>query len=158
MTNDLLLSADSGCLSYHTWFTDAFNTVSHHVLISRLSAIGITVSALSCLGLHPITLTDNSSLLSITSVLPLFSLSRCSSRLCSWTFSFQYLFVTSWSYYQMSCFCHRWWPADLHICLLRFCSLNADFKLLTLTFCGIATFWNLIMIKPRLLYLVQHPL
>lgn len=46
------------------------------------------------LGLHPISLIDTYSLLSITSKLQnfhLLSLSRCPSKLCSWTFTFEYL-------------------------------------------------------------------
>lgn len=49
IANDILVSADSGCLTVLILFylTAAFDTVSHHILISRLSAIGITGTAMS---------------------------------------------------------------------------------------------------------------
>lgn len=65
ITNGLLISADSGCLTVLIMLdvTAAFDTVSHHILTSRQSASQVVL----CLGSYHISLIDNFLLLSITS-------------------------------------------------------------------------------------------
>lgn len=90
--------------------TPASDTESHHILFSfYLSAIGIMGTALSWFASH---LTERQLFITVHN----FKCSRCPSRLCPRTSSFQYLFVSLWS--PLSCR----WPANVHICFLHVCS------------------------------------
>lgn len=86
------------------------------------------------LGLHPVSVIESLSVIEIC-------LSWCPTRLCSWTSSFLYLLVTSWSYYPLS-----WSP------LYRFSldSLNAYIACIKIWWNN--TFLKLKSIKPPSLF------